>query len=69
MNLNVNISFHCYKKELEQTFLEFASKHNILGLKGHKLYGGLRASIYNAISLSEVQQLIVVLKQFESKHL
>ncbi len=37
--------------ELEKLFLDQAVKHDMLGLKGHRILGGLRASIYNAVTI------------------
>jgi len=38
-----------------------------LNIKGHRLVGGMRASIYNAMSVEGVQKLISVMKQFEAE--
>jgi phosphoserine aminotransferase len=37
-------------------------------LKGHRSVGGMRASIYNAMPLEGVQQLVAYLREFEQKH-
>jgi phosphoserine aminotransferase len=37
-------------------------------LKGHRSVGGMRASIYNAMPLAGVQQLVAYMKEFEAKH-
>ena len=37
-------------------------------LKGHRSVGGMRASIYNAMPLEGVQQLVAYMKDFEAQH-
>ncbi len=41
---------------------------NLLNLKGHALVGGMRASIYNAMPLEGVEQLVHFMKEFESEY-
>jgi phosphoserine aminotransferase len=40
----------------------------MIGLKGHRSIGGLRASIYNAMSLEGVQALVDFMKEFQKKN-
>ena len=40
-----------------------------MNLKGHRLVGGMRASIYNAMSVEGVTRLVVAMKQFEAEGL
>ena len=40
----------------------------LLQLKGHRIVGGMRASLYNAMSLEGVQALVGYLKEFEAQH-
>lgn len=54
---------------LEREFLNFAEARNIIGIKGHRISGGFRASCYNAMELSSVQALVDVMKDFERLHL
>ena len=53
-------------KELEAEFLSFASSKGMIGIKGHRSVGGFRASLYNAMPLNSVQELIKTMKDFES---
>ena len=53
-------------KELEGSFLEFATSKGMIGIKGHRSVGGFRASTYNALARESVQALIDAMKQFES---
>jgi phosphoserine aminotransferase len=54
--------------ELNAAFLDGAKARGLLQLKGHKSVGGMRASIYNAMSLEGVQALTAYLKDFEAQH-
>lgn len=66
---NMNVSFNiAANSALEPVFVEEASKAGMLGLKGHKHIGGIRASIYNAIELSEVDTLTQFMREFARKH-
>lgn len=62
----VNCVFTLKDESLNQAFLEMASQKHLIGLKGHKVLGGMRASIYNAMPIEGVQVLVDFLKQFES---
>ena len=64
----MNIPFLLADSELESTFLEQAGKADLDGLKGHRAVGGLRASIYNAMPLAGVNQLIDFMGEFERTH-
>ncbi len=55
-------------QEFEKEFGAFAESKGLLGLKGHRLVGGFRASTYNALPKESVQALVDVMKEFEAKH-
>jgi phosphoserine aminotransferase len=61
----MNVCFVMEDQTLEKKFLDFAKENNIYGIKGHRLVGGFRASLYNALPLSSVQYLVEKMKQFE----
>lgn len=65
---NMNISFKTPNSELDAKFVASANDENMIGLKGHKHLGGLRASIYNAIEPSEVKALAEFMKEFARKN-
>ena len=44
----MNVTFRTGDEELDAKFVAEAKKHNIVSIKGHRLVGGMRASIYNA---------------------
>ena len=61
----MNVTFHVEDKVIETKFLEEAEKNNFINLKGHRSIGGFRASLYNAISLEDVEKLVEFMKKFE----
>lgn len=54
-------------KDLEADFLKFATSQGMVGIKGHRLVGGFRASCYNALPIESVQALVDCMKEFEAK--
>lgn len=65
----MNISFNITKDTaLEPTFVKEAEEAGMIGLKGHRLLGGIRASLYNAITLEQVKTLVEFMKEFQNKH-
>ncbi|PSN37290.1 putative phosphoserine aminotransferase [Blattella germanica] len=54
--------------ELEKEFLAGAQKLGMLQLKGHRLVGGIRASLYNAVTLDNTKALEVYMKEFYESH-
>ncbi len=68
-NMNVSFTIRGGYDELQKKFLKQAEQNHMIGLKGHRLLGGIRASIYNAISLEEVQALGDFMKKFQEENL
>ena len=64
----MNIPFILADKSLDTLFLKEAEENGLLNLKGHRSVGGMRASIYNAMPLEGVNQLIDFMKVFEAKY-
>ncbi len=64
----MNIPFYLQDESLNAAFLKGAEEHGLLQLKGHRLVGGMRASIYNAMPIEGVQALVNYMKAFESRH-
>ena len=64
----MNIPFTLGDGKLESTFLSLSEENGLLNLKGHRSVGGMRASIYNAMPLEGVNELIKFMDYFESKH-
>ena len=60
----MNVCFVMSDTALEEKFLAFTKEKNIIGIKGHRLVGGFRASLYNALPISSVQVLVDAMKSF-----
>jgi phosphoserine aminotransferase len=64
----MNVTFRLPNEDLEAKFVSEAKSHNMVGLKGHRSVGGLRASIYNAVELSDVEVLVQFMQEFQKKY-
>jgi phosphoserine aminotransferase len=64
----MNIPFRLPSEELEETFAKEAKKNDLIGLKGHRSVGGMRASIYNAMTIEGAQELVKFMKEFQKKN-
>jgi len=64
----MNVPFTLKDAKLDDAFLKGAEKLGMVQLKGHRSVGGMRASIYNAMPLAGVQQLVAYMKEFEAGH-
>jgi phosphoserine aminotransferase len=64
----MNVTFTLNKPELDAAFLAQAAAAGLHGLKGHRVLGGMRASIYNAMPLAGVEALIAFMREFERQH-
>ena len=53
---------------LAAEFMEFAKSRGMVGIKGHRLVGGFRASCYNACSVEAVDALVACMQEFEQMH-
>ena len=60
----MNVPFTLANPELDAEFLKGAKVAGLSGLKGHRSVGGMRASIYNAMTLEGVQALVDYMKEF-----
>ncbi|WP_047533220.1 3-phosphoserine/phosphohydroxythreonine transaminase [Methylotenera sp. N17] len=63
----MNIPFRLRNEQLNDAFLKGAEAQGLLQLKGHRMVGGMRASIYNAMPIEGVQALIAYMTEF-AKH-
>ncbi|RUS24858.1 pyridoxal phosphate-dependent transferase [Jimgerdemannia flammicorona] len=61
----MNVTFRIYPEALEKEFLKGAEARNYVQLKGHRSVGGIRASIYNAMPLEGVEELVTYMIEFE----
>lgn len=64
----MNVPFKLKDDALDEAFLKGAQAKGMIQLKGHRSVGGMRASIYNAMSLEGVQALVAYMKEFEAKN-
>ncbi len=55
-------------EELAPEFMEAAKSRGIVGIKGHRLVGGFRASCYNALPVESVRVLVECMQEFAAKH-
>ncbi len=63
----MNVVFHTPSPELDDLFCAEAEKEGLTGMKGHRSAGGMRVSLYNAISLADVTALTVFLDAFAKR--
>ena len=64
----MNITFTLPSEELSDLFLKEAESLNLLGLKGHRSVGGIRASMYNAFPLEGAEKLANLMENFAKKN-
>jgi phosphoserine aminotransferase len=60
----MNVTFRLPTEELENEFAKSSEKAGLIGLKGHRSVGGMRASIYNAVGMDSVQALVQFMQEF-----
>lgn len=60
----MNVTFRLPSVELEEKFVAEALENNLSGVKGHRSVGGMRASIYNAVTIEGVEALADFMKKF-----
>ena len=65
----MNVTFRTPSPETDAAFVKFAAAQGLVNLKGHRLVGGMRASIYNAMPVEGVTRLVEAMKQFEAEGL
>lgn len=64
---SMNVVFRLPSEHLENTFIGEAEKAGMIGLKGHRSVGGIRASLYNAVDPLWVEQLVDFMSEFKKK--
>jgi phosphoserine aminotransferase len=64
---HMNVTYRLPGEELTDEFVKTASKNGMVGLKGYRTVGGIRASIYNAMPVEGAQALASFMKDFASK--
>ncbi len=64
----MNITFRLSSEQLEEKFVDESKKAGFIGLKGHRSVGGLRASLYNAVTIEGTRKLVEFMKEFQEKN-
>lgn len=68
----MNVPFRVGKADgdeaLEKNFLEGASQRGMISLKGHRSVGGIRASLYNAVTVEDAEELAAYMREFQQQH-
>jgi phosphoserine aminotransferase len=64
----MNVPFFLADGGLDASFLAGASDAGLIGLKGHRVLGGMRASIYNAMPVDGVRALVDYMQDFQQRH-
>jgi phosphoserine aminotransferase len=64
----MNVPFTLADAALDKQFLQESEAAGLLNLKGHRSVGGMRASIYNAVSEVAVDALIAFMQDFEQRN-
>lgn len=64
----MNCPFVTGNKELDQKFIREAAEAGFVNLKGHRVVGGMRASLYNAVPYEAVEKLTAFMKEFEERN-
>ncbi len=64
----MNVPFVTGSEALDAKFVAEATKAGLVSLKGHRLVGGMRASIYNAMPVEGVKALVEFMKKFETEN-
>ena len=65
---DMNVTFRTGNEELDAAFVKGAAARGLVNLKGHRITGGMRASLYNAMPMEGVDALIAYMKEFEREH-
>ena len=65
---DMNVTFRTGDPALDAACVSGAAERGLLNIKGHRIAGGMRASIYNAMPMAGVDALVAYLKEFEVEH-
>jgi phosphoserine aminotransferase len=64
----MNVPFFLADEARNAAFLDGAREAGLIGLKGHRVLGGMRASIYNAMPVDGVRSLVAYMQDFQKTH-
>ena len=65
----MNVVFNLPTPTLDRQFLHEAEQARLFGLDGHRTLGGIRASLYNAVTLESVEVLVAFMRAFQQRAL
>ena len=65
---DMNVTFRTASPDTDAQFVREAAERGLVNLKGHKVAGGMRASLYNAMPMEGVDALVKFMKEFELSH-
>ena len=64
----MNVVFDTGNADTDAAFVKFCDARGLMSLKGHRVRGGMRASIYNAMPIAGVEALVAAMREFEATH-
>ena len=64
----MNVVFDTGNTDTDAVFVKFCDARGLMSLQGHRVRGGMRASIYNAMPLAGVEALVAAMRDFEATH-
>ena len=64
----MDVSFNLADLEMKKRFLDEAVSAGFSGLAGHRSIGGVRASLYDAVTLAAVEKLVGIMEGFQNRH-
>ena len=64
----MNVTFSTGRAELDAAFVAGAAQRGLVSVKGHKVTGGMRVSLYNAMPLEGAEKLAAYMREFEREH-
>jgi len=64
----MNVTFRLHDESLNDAFVSEAKKNGLVQIKGHRISGGMRASIYNAMPIEGVKSLVNFMLDFARQH-
>lgn len=64
----MNVDFFLPTEELNQKFVAEAKEHGMVGLKGYRDLGGIRVSMYNAVTVPQIETLVSFMEEFVRKN-
>lgn len=63
----MNVPFFLHDSALDEDFLNGAREAGLIGLRGHRVLGGMRASIYNAMPVAGAEALAAYMRDFQQR--